>query len=115
MSETINSREVVLHAKEIVNGKQKFIACSMKVNDRWFKVKFRKCCEETPKTKGLYRMGFSYDDVSIEFGKDVVGKNGKKFKTDDTVWVSKVLFLDKFTEEELTERNRNILASAFGD
>lgn len=115
MSENITVKEVVLHAKEIVNGKQKFVACSMKVNDRWFKVKFRKCCADAPKEKGLYRMAFNYDDVSIEFGKDMVGKNGKKFKSDDTVWVSKLIFIEKFTEEELAARNRDMLASAFGD
>lgn len=109
-----NIREVILHSKEIKKDKQSFIVNSAEINGKWYKIKFTKSCHDVPRTKGLYRLHIDFDDCSLELGKTVTNKAGKKFVENDTIWVRHVVGLEAFTDEEIKARNREALSKVFG-
>lgn len=106
---------IKLHAQEIKKDKQSFIACSAEIRGKWYKIKFTKECEGTPKTKGLYDLTIDIDKCSIERGKIVKNKNGDDMKTSDTIWVKFIASITKYSEEKLKEENRASFSSVFGD
>lgn len=111
-----NIRTITISAKEIITDtKKKFISCSAKIRDKWFKIKFTQDCNDTPKTKGLYRLTVDLNECSVERGKHYTNKSGKKGVENDTIWVRSVAGLAKYTEEELAERNLAEMNDIFGE
>lgn len=114
MADINNIREIIIHSKEIKKDKQSFIVSSAEINGRWYKIKFTKSCVDVPRERGLYRLTIDFDDCSLEVGKTITNKAGKKFTENDTIWVRHVVGLEKFTDEEIKARNREALSKAFG-
>ena len=108
-----NELTMQLHAREVKLDKNTFIACSACINEKWYKVKFRKDCEVTPKTKGLYDLTVDLGNCTLQKGKPIE-INGKTTYENDTLWVSEVVELRKYTEDEIKEINRRKLGSALG-
>lgn len=105
----------VLYAKEIKHDKNTFIVCSAHIGEKWYKVKFNRDCPVEVKEKGIYDLSVNIDDCSLERGKKITNKEGKEVVTNDILWISNVVTLRKYTEEELRERNRTVMGSVFGD
>lgn len=110
-----NVRTLTIYAKEIKKEKQSFIVCTAVIKDKWYKIKFTKDCEITPKTKGIYDLTINFDNCSRELGKPFKDANGKKGISPDIIWVRKCESLRKYTEEELKERNRVSMTDVFGE
>lgn len=106
-------RKITLHAQEIRKDKQTFIACSAEINKKWYKIKFTKDCNESPKTKGLYELAIDFDNCSVEKGKQYTNKNGKKGVANDTIWVRDVVALRQYTDAELKAANRAAMSAVF--
>ena len=94
-----------LNVKEITNGNTKFPACTAKYNGQWFKVKFTRECENSPKTRGVYRLVFESGDGSIENGKKFTRKDGTTGIGNATIWVRKITSITKYSDEELSKMN----------
>lgn len=107
-------RTIILHAQEIKKDKQSFIACSAEINGKWYKIKFTKECDGTPKTKGIYDLTIDFDECSIEVGKKYTTTNGKYGVSNDIIWVRSIVGLRKHSEEELKADNRIQLGKIFG-
>lgn len=105
---------ILLHAQEIKNDKQKFIACSAEINGKWYKIKFTKECEGTPKKRGLYDCTINFDDCSIEKGRIYTRNNGETGIANDTIWVTNIVGLRQYTDEELKAMNRLAMGNIFG-
>lgn len=104
---------ITLHSQEIKKDKQSFIASSAEINGRWYKIKFTKECNLTPKVKGLYDLTINFDDCSVENGKMYRRSDGTNGVTNDTIWVKRVLELRQYTDEELKAVNRIALGNIF--
>ena len=109
-----NVRTILLHAREIKKEKQSFIACASNINGTWYKIKFRKDCENIPKIKGLYDLTIDFDYCSIERGRTWETEDGKSGKNDDIIWVEKIVSIRQYTEEELKQGNRDKMSAIFG-
>lgn len=108
-------RTIKLHAQEIKKEKQTFIACSTEINGKWFKVKFTKDCETTPKIKGLYDLTIDFDECSVEKGKKFTTSKGKSGVSNDIIWVRHIVNLRRYSDDELKAENRNDLSKIFGE
>ena len=108
-------RTIIIHSQEIKKEKQQFIASSAEINGKWYKIKFTKDCADTPKYRGLYELVIDFDTCSLERGKQFTNSKGESVKGNDTIWVRHIVGIRKVTEEELKERNRNDMASVFGE
>lgn len=106
-------RTITIHAREVKIEKLNFIACDANINNTWYKIKFTKDCETTPKKKGLYDLTINLDDCSLQRGKAYTTKNGKKGTENSTIWVRNVIKLRAYTEEELQKINREGMLAAF--
>lgn len=109
-----NVKTVTLHAQEVQNDKQKFIACSAQINNNWYKIKFVKECYGAPVSKGLYDLTIDLSECSVEIGKMYTNRNGELVKGNDTIWVKNIAGLRKYTDEELKVINLNKLSEIFG-
>lgn len=98
-------RTIRLNAKEVKKDKQTFITCNSKIGSNWYKIKFRKECENAPKTRGIYELQIDLNNCSIEDGKYFTKDDGSRVKGNDTIWVRKIKNIRKLTEEELQEIN----------
>lgn len=105
---------IVLHAQEVKKDKQSFIVSSANINGVWYKIKFNKQCEISPKIRGLYDLTISFDDCSVEKGKSYIGNDGEMHQSLDTIWVRKVENLRRYTDEEMRDRNRDKMSAIFG-
>ena len=110
-----NIRTIQISAQQIVAGNSKFIACTTKIGDKWYKVKFPQKCEGAPKEKGLYDLTINFDNCSIERGKPYTSKSGKKGISNDTIWVRKIDSLRAYTEEDYKAKTRLEMGAIFGD
>lgn len=99
-----NQITLQLHAREVKTDKNTFIATTAYFNGKWYKIKFRKECAVTPKTKGLY-------DLTVDLGCCILQK-GKAYN--DTIWVAEVVNLRQYSDEELKEINRAKLGKELG-
>lgn len=108
-------KTITIYTQEVKNGKQTFFASSTQIKSKWYKVKFTKECTDKPDEKGMYELTIAYDDMSIERGKTYVKKDGKRGTENDTIWVHDIVALRKYTEDELKQRNREVLDEVFGD
>ena len=109
------TKTITLHAQEIRNEKNKFIACSAEINKKWYKIKFTQSCNIVPKEKGLYTLVVDVDEISLEKGKPYTNSQGKKVNTNDIIWVRNVVELTKYSEEDLAKANRLSINAVFGD
>lgn len=107
-------RQITLHAQEIKNDKQKFIACSSEINGKWYKIKFTQTCTDAPKEKGLYILTIDFDECSVENGKRYTNSKGKTGVSNDIIWVRHIVGIRKFTDEELKAENRMAMGNIFG-
>ena len=115
MAKTNNIRTFTIHAQEVKKDKQSFIACSAKIGEKWYKIKFTKEVKDAPDTRGLYDLTIDFDDCSVERGKPYTSKNGKKGISSDIIWVRHIVGLREYSAEELAEINRNELSEIFGE
>ncbi len=106
---------ITLYTKEIKKDKKKFYASSAQINGVWYKVKFTQDIKNPPAERGLYELTVSYDDLSLEHGKPYIDNKGEVKIDNETLWVRKFTNLRKLSDEELSERNREAMASVFGD
>ena len=104
-----------IHGQEIKKDKQKFIACSAFIGDRWYKIKFTKECEKAPKEKGLYELTVDLNNCSLENGKSYTAKDGTVKPANSIIWIRKIDNIRKYNEEELAERNRVVMEGIFGE
>lgn len=105
-----------ISAREVKQeGNKSFIACSTKVGERYFKVKFTKDCETQPKKRGLYDLTVDLDKCSLQRGDKYTTKQGYEAEGQPTIWVREVIKLRAYTEEELAEINRAKFEAAFGE
>lgn len=109
------ARMFVVSAKEITQGKQKFIVCNTNVYGTWYKFKFTKECEKQPKKQGLYDISVESDNMSVQRGKPFTTKNGQVKEGNDIIWVRAIKSIRQYTEEELAQRNRDKLNEIFGE
>lgn len=105
---------ITIHSQEIKKDKQSFIASSAEINGKWYKIKFTKDCNLTPKVKGLYDLTINFDDCSVENGKVYRRTDGTTGVANDTIWVQRVIELREYTDEELKAVNRYALGNIFG-
>lgn len=110
MAQTIRTYE--LHTKEVTNGSQKFPSSTAKIGDEYFKVKFTKECNTSPKTSGVYEIKLALEDCSIQNGEIYTDKDGNKKRGNRTIWVRNVIELRKHTEEEMREANAKAMLEA---
>lgn len=113
--ENKNIKTIEVYAKEVKKDKQSFIACTANINNRWYKIKFNKDCNEWAKEKGIYELVVDIDNISMERGKEIENSKGKKVMQNDTLWIKSVISLTHYTEEQMRERNRVTMNSVFGD
>ena len=105
---------IVIHAQEVKKEKQSFIVSSANINGVWYKVKFNKKCEISPKERGLYDLTINFDDCSVEHGKSYINNNGEYAVGMDTIWVRRVENLRRYTDDEMKDRNREKMSAIFG-
>lgn len=105
---------IELHCQEVRDGNKSFIVSSANINGEWYKIKFVKTCEISPKVRGLYDLTISFDDCSVENGKPYYDNEGNVKQGMSTIWVRKVESLRKYTDEEMRERNRAKMRGIFG-
>lgn len=103
----------VLSAKEVKQEKNTFIACSAKLGDTYYKIKFTRECEKAPKTRGLYDITIDEDKCSIQRGKKYTTKDGYDAIGNHIIWVREIAAIRKYTDEELAEINRAKFAGVF--
>lgn len=110
-----NQITLQLHAREIKTDKNTFIATTAYFNGKWYKIKFRKECSVTPKTKGLYDLTVDLGCCTLQKGKvyEVSDTDGIKAEN-DTIWVAEVVNLRQYSDEELKEINRAKLGKELG-
>ena len=108
-------KTINLYTQEIKKDKQTFLVSSTEIKGKWYKVKFTKSCGNVANEKGLGELEINLEDCSLEHGKETVGKNGKKFKTNDIIWVRKIISYRPLTEEELRAKEMAKFDEVFGD
>lgn len=101
-----NTIKFKLHASEVKYENINFITCSAEIKNRWFKIKFTKDCEISPKKRGLYDIEISPDDCSIVKGSKFTRKDGTTGEENPTIWVRNVINLRRWTEDEMKAENR---------
>ena len=105
-----------ISAREVKqDNKQSFIACSTKIGDKFFKIKFTKECLTQPKKRGLYDLTVDIDKCSIQRGEKYVNKQGFEAEGQPTIWVREVVNLRPYTEEELNALNRAKFDAVFAE
>ena len=106
-------REFIITAQEVLADQKKFYASTAKINGNWFKVKFTRDCNLSPKSKGMYHLSVDDADISIEKGRKYTKKDGTTGLSNDTIWIKKVVSLTMFTQEEYEERRVSDIKSVF--
>lgn len=105
-------RKFTISAKEVkLTDGRSFIKCSAIINNKWYKIKFKKECLVTPKIKGRYDIKVIDEDLSLQKGKTVKNENNT-FIENDTLWVSKCE-LRQWTEEELKAEEQVKITDVF--
>ena len=106
-----NQITIKCYAKEIKTEKNSFIAVTSQINGKYYKIKFKKDCNTIPRKKGLFHLTLDLDEISVQYGKAYVGKDGKVREENPTIWVDGVIEIKYFTEEELKAINRDKVSS----
>ena len=108
-------RTFKISAREVKQEKNSFIACSTKVGNSYFKIKFTKDCITQPRKRGLYDLTIDTNKCSIENGKKYINKQGFEAIGQPTIWVKEAITLRAYTEEELAKINDEKFAQAFAE
>lgn len=103
----------VVSAKEVTADNKKFIACSAKIGQDFFKIKFRRECANAPTKAGLYDLVIDEDKCSIQNGKKYTTRDGYEAVGNPTIWVGEISSIRMYTEAELAEINRAKFATVF--
>jgi len=94
------TKTITIYGKEYSNDKNTFVAYSYRKHldngdIKYFKVKFRKDCNDRPTKKGYYSLTFNVDTQSLSIEQSKTKEvNGKIFKTDPVIWFKKVISLE---------------------
>lgn len=108
-------KEFKITAKTIKTDRTSFIVCKAKIKDIWYKVKFRKECENVPKRNGMYVVKAEDYNLSVQRGAEYVDKKtGEIQKLSNILWVAQCE-LREFTPEEYYELTSRQLESVFGN
>lgn len=84
-----------LYAKEFTSKEgRKFLSYSAKIGDIWYKIKFRRECEDYPRRAGTYSIKLNSEECSFQ-----QSENG----FNDIIWVKSVLELNRI--ETLNKSN----------
>lgn len=109
------TRKFVLHAQEVkLDGNKSFIKCSAEINNKWYRIKFNKICDNLPKVKGLYDITVDDVNVSLQKGKNITLDSGKVIKEQDVLWISKCE-LRHWTDEEMQAKTQLELNGVFDE
>lgn len=107
---------IEIHAKEVTYEGKKWIACGTKINDVYYKVKFRMTANNQPKERGIYIVTLNVEtNMSKQNGKHFVDKNGEYRKDSDILWINNSIEFRKLTEEEMQARNAESMKGVFGE
>lgn len=100
-----------ISAKEIKkkDGSGSFISCSAKIGGFWYRVKFTKDCETSPRKRGLYDITVDDNSMSVQQGKD-----RDEYRENDTIWIREIKKIRKYTDDELNAMNTEKLSKVFG-
>lgn len=107
------TRRIIINTQEIKQDKKTFYVSSAKINDKWYKIKFRKECDDAPKKAGKYHLTIDFDYCTVEKGGVYTNKKGKELAENDTIWVHKIVDIVPMTDEELREENREKMSEIF--
>ena len=108
-------KTITISARQVKAEKAQFIACSTKIADKYYKIKFVKECETQPKKRGLYDLTFDTKFASIQRGEKYVNKQGYEAEGQPTIWIKQVEKMRMYTEEELQEINDAKFEAVFAD
>lgn len=109
----MNTRTIMVSAREVTNGKTKFINCSAKLNNVWFKIKFTRACNDRPLEKGRYDISVNLDECSTQNGGTYTDKYGIVKEGAPIIWINKIESIRKYTDEELKEESRRRISEIF--
>lgn len=100
-----------ISAKDIKkkDGSGSFISCSAKIGDSWYRVKFTRDCESSPRKRGLYDI--TVDDNSMSIQK---GKVRDAYIENDTIWIREIKKMHKYTDDEINAMNTEKISKLFG-
>lgn len=103
---TINAKEV-----KLTDGRS-FIKCTAVINGKWVKVKFKKACEQVPKTKGIYNITVTDENLSLQKGR-TAHTDDREFTENGTLWVE-ACTLRKWSDEEMQAKQKVKIDELFG-
>ena len=111
MEKKDNKITIQCYAREIKTEKNSFIAVTSQINGKYYKIKFKKECNNVPRKKGLFHLTLDVDEISVQYSKTYVGKDGKVREENPTIWVDDIIEIKYFTAEELKAINRDKVSS----
>lgn len=86
------TKTIRLYAKEFTSKEgHKFLSYSAKLGDIWYKIKFRRECEDYPRKAGTYRIALNSEDCSYQKSED---------EYNDIIWVKAVAKLERVERPE---------------
>lgn len=110
-----NIQTINVYAREINSNGRMFVTCTANINNRWYKVKFKRGVANNPTVRGLYKMTIDVDDCSIEKGSKYTDKNGKTAVGNPTIWVGAIKSIEQYGDDYFKEKNREKFAEIFGN
>lgn len=108
-------RTIKISGKQVKTEKNTFISWSAQINGKWYKIKFTQKCLGEPKERGIYDLKINLDKCSLQTGKEKTLKDGKVIRENDVIWVNEIIGIRKYTDDELSELNRDKFEKAFGE
>lgn len=97
-----------VYAKEITTKDgNKFVALSTLYNGEFYKIKFKKACTTNIQLKGVYDVVVDLNDISVQRGKIKTLDYGKEYKENATIWIDKVVLINKYSDEDLKLQQLN--------
>lgn len=111
--ETIHT--FTMTVKEVRKGTQSFLVGMANIANKWYKIKFNRSCNDTPKERGIYDITIDFDSCSVERGKKYTREDGTEDIGNDTIWIANIVNLRKWSDEDMRERNRKNMAEIFGE
>lgn len=109
------TRVLRVNAKQVEVEGKKFIACTTKIGNKYYKIKFRQECENAPKKSGVYEVHIELKFCNIQRGKLYTGKDGNEKRGNDIIWVSEISRIRKYTDEEIQAENEAKMLEVFGE
>ena len=114
VKEDLEVRSFRIYAKVVkLDDEESFITCSAKINDKYYKVRFRMTCPDYIKEYGVYEIKLKEEMINISRGKTYKTKDGIKGKENDTLWIKDYISLVKLSDEDLDKENRESVSDVF--